>query len=140
MQTGQTALHVAVEHAGEPVAKALKRHGAKFSVADGAGDNGLHFLARHGRGDLLKLRDEADWRRAVCAVNHKGAPSMHLAARLMRMRCAAPDPGQSQAPLCCTVLGSLCLAQAYCVHAAYHDVLHTARGSAIGPPRLEIAA
>jgi ankyrin repeat protein len=57
--------------------RALKRNGAKFSVADNAGDNGLHCLARCNRVDLLNLREDADWRRAVRGANAAGATPLH---------------------------------------------------------------
>lgn len=77
MQTGQTALHLAVECASEPIVRALKRNGARFSTADSNGANSLHYLARHGRADLLKLQDNSDWRAAVRGVDKAGATPLH---------------------------------------------------------------
>jgi hypothetical protein len=77
LQTGQTALHLAIEGASKEIVRALKRNGAKFSTPDKQGDNGLHYLARHGRADLLKFQDDCDWRRAARATNNMGCTPLH---------------------------------------------------------------
>ena len=78
MQSGKTALHLAIEHASADVVQALRRNGAKFSAKDGKGDTGLHHLARCRRTDLLKFEDGVDWRRAVRIVNRRGEAPLHV--------------------------------------------------------------
>ena len=79
MQTGQAALHVAIEASSAETVAVLRRHGARFVDADRDGNNGLHYVALYGRADLLTHApaDPADWRRAATSANHMQATPLH---------------------------------------------------------------
>jgi ankyrin repeat protein len=77
VQTGQAALHAAIESGSIDIVRALKRHGASFTDTDRDGNNGLHYVALHGRVDLLSLADDGDWRRAVVSANLLKSTPLH---------------------------------------------------------------
>lgn len=79
MQTGQAALHVAIEAGSVETVAVLRRHGARFADVDRDGNNGLHYVALYGRADLLghAATDAADWRRAATSANLLQATPLH---------------------------------------------------------------
>jgi ankyrin repeat protein len=77
VQNGQTALQVAVQSAGESVIRALRRHGARWTDVDSAGNNAVHYVSRAGRADLCKTRKSADWVMAMHQPNADGATPLH---------------------------------------------------------------
>ena len=77
MQSGQTALQVAVQSAGESVIRALRRHGARWTDVDNAGNNAVHYVSKAGRSDLCKTRKSADWVMALHQPNANGETPLH---------------------------------------------------------------